>query len=81
MPEQLQSYAITLVMSILSAQDITPETPDDLRGKMHKEQTARLNALVTFLLDHYAASGYTADAIALAVRQAVINWTITKSRE
>lgn len=74
MPEELQSYAVTLVNAILSAKELTSTTFPEQRAKGNKHQAEQLSELVTFLLEHLHASGYDTDAIALAVRHAVIGF-------
>lgn len=81
MPEELQSYALTLIRSILGASDVTPEMDEAQRGRYHKRQAELLTELNTFLLDHYAASGYDAGALGLALRSALVTDAVKRARE
>lgn len=75
MPNELESYAVTLVKSMLGTKDLPADATDEQRASAHRRQAEMLIELFRFLLDHYLIAGYSGTILSLALLRAVRVWT------
>lgn len=74
MPNELESYALTLVKSIISGKPLPDDVTPEQSAAAHKRQADMLIELVVFLLNHYVSRGYSGVTLGAVLLRTVRVW-------